>query len=291
MLLPPYAATYATHSPYITAAEFQNAPTGVDVTQLVPSGGPTTNSQTLSNMILRASGWADAICNQRLAATVDTRAGRYRVRADGTILVPLPFFPVVGIASVSTGWTPSTLAPLSSVADVWVDGGNVATIPVGACSTLPGRPTDLYASVTYVSGWANTQLAATAAAGATSLQVRNGLGIAPGQQLALYSAAAGEIVTVATGFTPITAAGAATVPLTAPIVAGYAAGDTLTAMPHEIKQAVISLTCVLIKTRGAESIVMSSFRQQPHEKDDMESGAIGDYDTATDLLQPYRRVV
>jgi hypothetical protein len=62
-------------------------------------------------------------------------------------------------------------------------------------------------------------------------------------------------------------------------------------MPQQIKQAVISLTCVLIKTRGAEAIAMASMRSQPTETEKMESGASDDWEAAVDLLQEFKRVI
>jgi hypothetical protein len=297
MIIPPNVATYATQSPYITVAEFLDAPTGVDASQLLPSGGSLNNSQTLANLIRRASGWADSLCNQKLAATVDTRSGRWRVRNDGTIRVPLKFNPVVGISAISVGWTPSTMAPLTPQVDVWPDDTNIVTIPVistGNSVIYPSYyqhlPDDIYCTVQYVNGWADTQLTASAAAGATSLSVGSTLGLNPGQSIYLYGATNGETVTVDATFIPSVTSGPGTVPLASPVVGAYAVGDTLTAMPQQIKQAVIALTSVLIKTRGAESISMPSIHGEPAETEKMESGAADDWEAAVDLLQEFKRV-
>lgn len=296
MIIPPYVTTYATQNPYITVAEFLNAPTGVDATQLLPSGGTLNNSQTLANLIRRASGWADSLCNQKLAATIDTRSGRWKVRRDGTIQIPLQFHPVLGIVSITTGWTPSTMAPLTDLADVWPGQDNILTVPVNGSNIIfpsyyQQLPDDIYATVSYVNGWADTQLTAAAAAGATSLSVGTTLGLNPGQTVYLYGGTDGETVTVAPSFVPSTAAGPGTVPLTSATVGAYAVGDTLTAMPQEIKQAVIALTCVLIKTRGSEAIVMASMHNQPMDTEKMESGAGDDWEAAVDLLQAFKRVI
>lgn len=298
MITPPYVTTYATQNPYITVAEFLNAPTGTDVTQLVPAGGTLTNSQALANLIRRASGWADSLCKQKLAATVDTKAGKFRVSFDGLVRVPLPFFPVLAIASISVGWSPSTMAALDTtlLPDVWPDADNILTIPVRGTAAAryynnaySGLPDDMYVNVQYVNGWADTQLTAAAAAGATSLTVGTALGVNPGQTLYLYSGTTGEPVTVAASFTPTTTPGTTTIPLTGPTANAYAAGDTLTGMPQELKQAVIFLTSVLIKTRGAESIVMQSMHGQPMQTEKMEGGAGDDWEAAVDLLDAFKR--
>ncbi len=294
LIIPPYVATYASQNPYITADEFLNAPTGVDVSNLVPSGGTLTNSQTLLNVIRRASGWADSLCNQKLSATIDTVTGRWQVRNDGTIAVPLKFFPVIMVSGISTGWSPSTVAPLAATADVWVGSDNIATIPLSV-STGPQFGalcgSDIYATVQYVNGWSDAQLSASAAAGATSVTVTTALGVVPGQSLQLYSSTASETVQVAATFAPSITTGVQTVQLAGSLANAYPVGATLTGMPQEIKQAVICLTSVLIKTRATESMAMASIHQTPMDKTKMESGASDDFEVAVDLLTPFKRPV
>jgi hypothetical protein len=253
----------------------------------------------LANLIRRASAWADSLCNQKLAATVDTRTGRWHVLNDGTIRVPLQYTPILGITAVTAGWTPSTMSALSTVslADVWPDSNNVVTIPVtGSGNSLiypnyyRSLPDDIYATVQYINGWFDAQVTSTIAAGVTSVPVTSMLGLNPGQTVYLYGGTDGETVTVDPTFVPTAVPGPGTVPITAATVNAYQLGDTLTAMPQQIKQAVISLTCVLVKTRGAESIQMPSMRGQAAETDKMESGASDDWEAAVDLLQEFKRV-
>lgn len=296
MITPPYASTYSTQSAYITVQEFVSAPSGVDVTDLVPNGSTLTNAQALSNLILRASGWADELCKQKLAATVDTRAGRFPLR-QGYLAIPLPFRPVVGIESISTGWSPSTMTDLSTdlTGDVWPDANGILTVPVyGAAGIRYGVSVygdgPMYATVRYVNGWANTALTDPVSTGATSLTVRSGLGLNAGQSIYLYSDVAGEVVTVGDGYVASTATGETIVPLTSPVSGTYAVGDTLTAMPQQIKQAVICLTSVLIKTRGAESMEMQNMHSTPMTRAITESGAGDDWQTAVDLLASFTRV-
>lgn len=300
MIIPAYTGTYATAQPYVTVPEFVNSATGVDVTQLVPAGGNLTNTQTLANLLRRASGWADSLCNQTLAATVDTQSGTYQRRPDGTLAVPLPYKPVVGIVSISTGYTPAALAPLTDdlMGQSWVDGLGVARIALpGFTGGLMGYPyralytSDVYATVQYINGWADAQIDAPVTPGDTVLAVDDGLGFMPGQSVYLYSGTTSETVTVSPAYTPATATGPASIALAAPVVNAYQLGDTLTAMPQQIKQAVIFLTAVLIKTRGAEAIVMPSMGGQPTITEKLEGGAGDDWEAACDLLARYRRVV
>lgn len=296
LITPPTVATYSNTSPYITAREFLAAPTGVDTNQLIPAGGPVSNTQALSNIISRASAWADSLCNQKLAATLDTQAGLYRVRR-GALVVPLDFSPIIAVSQIQTGWSPSALAALTDTTNVWI-GANTVTIPVTSVSAaglgyrLAGLvPDEMYATVQYVNGWADDTLSAAAAAGATSLSVVSGMGFMPGQTLTLYGTNGGEAVTVASSFTPTITPGATTIPLASAITGSYVAGDTLTAMPQSIKQAVIALTCVLIKTRGSEALVMQSIRGNPSTTTKLEDDANDDFMVAADLLQPFKRVM
>jgi hypothetical protein len=297
LIIPPTVATYATNAPYITVQEFLDAPTGVDTAQLIPNGGSLANSQTLRNLISRASAWADSLCNQKLGATLDTQAGQYRVRSDGTLRVPLDFTPIIAVSQIQTGWSPSTLGVLTATQNVWI-GANVVTVPVSAASAaaLDYRasgllPDSMYCTIQYVNGWADDTLTAAAAIGATSVTVSSALGFMPGQTLTLYGTNGGEAVTVDPSFVPTVTPGATSVPLSAPLVNAYNAGDTLTAMPQAIKQAVIALTCVLIKTRGAEGMVMQSIHNQPSVTTKMEDDANDDFMVAADLLAPFKRVM
>lgn len=297
MIIPPYVATYATQNPYITANEFNNSPTGIDTAQLLADQGQAVNTQALQNVIKRASGWADRLCKQKLSATIDTRTGRWRVRNDGTISVPLPYFPVVGIVSITAGWTPSTMTQLTSLTEVWPDENGTLVIPVPGAGTnlvYPSYyqylPDDIFCTVQYVNGWFNSQVTGTVAAGATSVPVSNTLGLNAGQSLDLYGAGDGETVVVAPSFTASVTTGPGSVPLVNPTTGSYAAGDTLTAMPAEIKQAVILLTGLLIKTRGSEALEMQSMNRQPSVVEKAEDSPNDDFGIALDLLEDYRRV-
>lgn len=300
-LLPPYVTTYSTRTPYVTAAEFMNTPTGVDVENLIPEGSVLTNTQTLNNILLRASGWADSLCDQVLCPTVDTKTGRFMLKRNNTLEIPLPYWPVVNVTGIQAGWTPSTLSTsIIDWANAWAgqDGILIAPLQGAANTVVPSPPyyyskfygPDMFAVVTYVNGWANTGLTSAVAAGASSLPVANALGIAPGQQLAVYSQTAGEVVTVASPWTAPNSAAPATVPIVGTLQNAYAKDDVVTAMPQEIKQAVIQLAICLIKTRGAEAFVLESIDSTPHDTDSKDAAALSEFDLAEDLLNRYHRI-
>src|SRR6476660_2780256 len=93
--LAPYVPTYATRVPYLTAEEYLAAPTGVDPSALIPGGSANANLAALTTVIRKASNYADSLCYQVLAATLDTQVGEYRIRPDCTIRVKLDYSPVV----------------------------------------------------------------------------------------------------------------------------------------------------------------------------------------------------
>ncbi len=276
------STTYASASPYITAEEYLSSATGVDTSQLIPGGNAQANATALNVIIRRASSWADSICNQVLAATTDIQSGTYRVNRDSAIRVPLDNSPVLAVTAASVGFTTSTMTALTTLADVAIK-SVVATIPVPI-----GSPDDrLRAAVSYVNGWANTTAAAAVAAGATSLVVADGTGIFPGVQLTFYDATTTETVTVAaTGWT----FGSTTVPLAAATVFAHDVGTSASAFPASIKQAVVSLTSCLIRTRGAEALSMAAFGAEPAATELVQSGGFTDLEIAVELLNNYRRM-
>lgn len=296
----PTAPTYPTRSLYVAPWEFLNAPTGVDTNQLVPGGSASANQAALVMQLQRASTLADNLCQKVLAATVDTQYGKYRVQSDPwsgpVVKVPLDFTPVVAISAVSAGWTPGALTALSDLSGVSI-GKKAAVIPLypGGNSTGPltsslSGGSHAYVSVQYVNGWANTSL--TAAPSGASLAVASDLGIVPGQQLRLANATASETVTVAPGYTPAATGNPTAVPLTAAPVGTYTTGDLVTAMPQDIKQAVILLAKDLIKTRASQSIEFGHIGgDAPGAQHGMPAGVTSDYELALEILAPYRRAI
>lgn len=298
MAVNPTAPTYPSRSPYVSVWEFKNAPTGVDTSQLIP--GDTTQAHQTAALVLqlaRASAAADNICQKVLAATVDTQYGLYRVRHHtwlGPILhVPLDYVPIVGVSAVSVGWTPSTLTALSDLSNVAIS-KKTAMVPFAppgqsAGPVVTGFSDRAYAQVQYVNGWANTSL--TAAPSGSSISVSNPLGIVPGQQLMLANSNQSETVTVASSWAPTATITAATVPLAAAPVGTYTTGDTCTALPQDIKQAVILIAKALIKTQASQSYTIPVLGGEPGQPTTLGPGVSSDYDAAIDILAPYRRAV
>jgi len=253
-----YVTTYASHSPYLTLAEWRAAPTAIDTSDIIPGGSPTQQDQAVRDAIERSSSWVDRICHQVLAATQDTHRGRYRINRWGTVRIPLPRKPVLEVSGVAIGYSPSQMVPLTSLADVDISPYGVIEVPVTnttlATTTIRDELRPIVA-ITYVNGWPNTTLTAAAAVAAASVTVASSLGVYPGTSLTVYDTTGGtEKVTVAAGF----AAGSTVVPLVAPLAFAHTAGISVSNLPPVVKEASILLTSALIQTRGDDAIVLDS---------------------------------
>lgn len=289
----PYVPAYANRVPYITVDEFLAANTGVDTSQLRPGGSYGDNRAILKMVIGRASSWVDSICFQTVAATAEVKNGRYRMRGDGTIHVPLPFSPIVAVTSVGYGWSiGSTLTAISDPsAAVWIE-DNVAIIDTGGGVASTGRLVSpsgdtLFVVVGYIAGFANTCLAADAAIGATQVTVASGLAIAAGIPMTIYDAASTEDIAVGGAHV----FDSATVELAAPLTYAHTKGTAISALPPAIKQAALSLGACLVKVRGAQSLSMPSIDAQPTRQEVIQAGGMADLEVAEALLVPFTRVV
>lgn len=279
----PWVPTYATYTPYITAAEFLAEPTGVDTSQLIPGGSQDDNKAALVRVIARASSEADRICQQVLAATTDIQSGMYRVQRDGTIGIPVKYTPLIEISDVAVGRRVADAVSLVSLAGTRFE-QKVAWVPIPGPLSACGR---LYAQMTYVNGFAHTLLASPASAGDSSLVLKGALGAFPGLPMTVYDAASTEAIAVNASYTP----GSATVPLAAPLQFAHSAGVTVSALPPFVRDAVINLVASLVKVRGAEAFQMATIMEQPGHPAASEPGGTTEYQRAVELLASLKRVV
>src|ERR1039458_7881744 len=110
IFIPQHTGAQTEVTPYISVQEFLDAPTSVDTSQLTPGGSTPANNVELFNVIGRASGWANSLCFQILAATLDTQmASNVLVHRNGKIYVPCNFYPVREVDTFQAGPTPSTM--------------------------------------------------------------------------------------------------------------------------------------------------------------------------------------
>lgn len=292
----PNVPNYAVFNPYITPEEFLQSATGVDSSNLVRGQSREANAAALTALISRASNYADGLCHQVLCATADIQSGTYKVKGDGTIAVPLDYTPIIAVTGVSIGYRTGYLAPMTDLSGIGFRKKTVTIPAAGFNFNFNAGPMSgpagyarcgwIHAAVSYVNGYANTTLAAAAAAGATSVTVTSPLGIFPGLAMQFYDSASSEPVTVAATYVQ----GSTVVPLTAPTAFAHTAGSSLSAMPPAIKFAVVKLTTWMIKTRGAASLTLDSIGGGRPKTQTADAGAGEDYDDALDALEPFMRV-
>lgn len=281
---------------YVTATEFANHPTGLNLQNLIPNGTPGQQTAELQVLCAKISGYVESITFQPLYAQLVTETQQVRADYAGRLVVQPRRFPVQAVTAAQ--WATGTNGGWTSVP---LDSTQVVT-PVGGgfprrwyaddidyrCLSGWGRPA-LTVMFQYVAGWANGLLTSPCAAGATSIDVDDATGMvgplttgaitAPGTQLVLYDLAGQETVTVAS-------VQGTTVTLEAPTQYAHVAGVRASAVPDAVTNAAIYLLAWEIKERRAGGgVVMAGQLQamQPSENEDVR--------IARRNLLPYRRVI
>ena len=287
--------THQFSTPYLTLAEYKNAPTAIDLDNLVwNSQDPDVQDAELSNVIARASSWIDTYCNQVLAATTETENMRARISQDGTIRVHPRYNPIIALVGFSYG-NPSTQMNPVDPSLAWIEDYQII-IPAGNLGFnytyqgplqfgLPATPrSEMFINLQYVAGYANTTII-SATQGATSLTVADPTGITAGLTLKIYDGFSSEFITVASTYT----FGSTTIPLTSALAYSHASGVSISALPPAIKEAAILVTTSMLKVRGDNSMVMSVASRAGEAVDGAQK--IGtELKIAMDLLVPYRRI-
>jgi hypothetical protein len=281
--------------PYLSLAEFKNAPTALDYGNLVQGGNQAAQDAELTNAITRASSYIDQFCNQIIGATVDVEQQRVRVSADGSIRIHPKYFPIVALTSLSAGYTPTSLVAVPDCSVAWLEEqqiifpyatANLNWSSQGALGFGGGSPRQtMYVNYGYVNGYANTLSAANANVGATSITVLDGTGITPGESLKIFDGASTENVVVADNYT----FGSTTVPLTAPTLYAHSAGVTVSALPAAVKEAAILITSAYLKIRGDASLVLG-VTNRPGEQAPGSQLTGSDIAHAQEILKPFRRM-
>lgn len=282
-------------TPYLTINEYRNAPTAIDIDNLVfNSSDPDVQNSELANVIARASSWVDTYCNQVLGATSETETQRSRIRPDGTIRFHPRYSPVIALTAIQYGNYPNQLItgepsvawlenqeviyPYAQLSNVMTSQGPIAF----GFPTTTGQ--EVFLKYSYINGYANT-VTVTAVAGASSLIVESGKGITVGQELKIYDGMYSETVMVASTYT----FGSNTVPLETPLVYSHTAGTSISALPPAIKEATILATTAMLKVRGDNSLVMG-VGTTPSQGVAGNQNIGDDMAMAMDLLKPYRRI-
>ena len=285
-------------TPYLTTTEYRNAPTAIDIDNLVfNSSDPDVQESELANVIARASSWIDTYCNQILGATTETETQRSRISPDGTIKFHPRYNPVIALTDFWYGNPSTNLIQAQDCSVAWLENQQIifpyANLSTTFTSQGPiqfGFPSTsgqlVYLKYTYIAGYVNTVIV-SATAGASSLVVEHGIGITAGLDLKIYDGMNSETVTVA----PSYAFGSSNVPLVTPLVYSHSAGVSISALPPAIKEACILVTTSMLKVRGDSSLTMAvGTLPQQGSTSEIQSNIQGDMSMAMDLLRPYRRI-
>lgn len=246
---PTLNSTMGTPKPYLTVAELKRSPIYTQLRQLVPGSSDADRDAELGRIILRISAMINSEVNQNLAATADEEEGQVVVSDDGYLRIHTRSNPIISVQSISVGRDPYSLAPITDLSHLILDPWRI-TVPRGASGfssgNLPlggyGRPGQrMWASWSYINGYPHTTLTSSVAAGATTLTVDDPTGIIPNQTL--LSVEDGKwlenIVPTAVNGNTLTVA---------PLGYQHQAGVGVTALPDDIKNAVLTLVSRLHDT-------------------------------------------
>lgn len=296
--------------PYVTPAQFITYPTWLDLDDLVPGGAANLQTSALTDVLLAATQWAIRTCEQMpLHAHLDTRNTHCRTDAAGRVWVKPAHIPVRTVVSFSYGWDPSAMTALALPDGTqWIEDGRVVSYRLGGAMNFSGpalqfgrapSPSQVtYVNWTYVAGFVNTTLSASATAGATTVTVSDPTGILPGNLFRLWddgSGAGTEAVTVSPTWTPPAPAWPpvpASVTLSAPLQFAHASGVGITDMPRDILQAVVMYAvALLMRVDVSDEEPFAGAPYGPVARKAHSGGPAGGLvSEATQMLSPYRPI-
>ena len=280
-------------NPYLTVAEYKNAPTSIDYNNLVVGGNQNAQDAELERVILRATSYLNEYLNQDLVAGLTTETQRVRINNQGYVALHPNINPILALTNFQYGTTPNNLVAITNPELCWFENQQII-IPLSLFQTTyssqgplafgpGGTPTQIvYAKYTYTGGYVNTVGTGTAAA--SSITVVDSAGILPGEKYRIYDGASSEMVTVSSSYTY----GSNTVTLTAPLLYSHTA-VAFSNLPTAIKQATILVTTAFLKTRGDSSLTMN-LTTQPTANIGNNQRYAGEIALALDMVSKYRRI-
>jgi len=284
---------------YLTVAEFKNAPTAIDCTNIIPGASQAQNDAELTNVIRRASAWINQICKMpTLEATSNTEIKEVCLNSAGVLRIHPDMVPIITLLdsvqykiSPISNWVPLSITGINVFPRYFVS-YNLAQVMISPQGVQPFALTPyrspyvkwnmknipLMLQYTYINGYPNTVLTTNSAIGATSITVKNAIGMV-NQTLTIYDSDKTEDVTILSVVGNV-------VTLASPLLFAHVAGMAVSALPDSVKQAAILLTSFLIQERGSLSISMGETTLQGLKQT---SGT--NVDVAKELLRPFLRGV
>jgi hypothetical protein len=291
--------TQTTHkfsTPYLTVQEFKDAPTAIDIDNLVFNTiDPDAQDAELANVIARASSWIDTYCNQILGATSETEQQRSRIRPDGTIRFHPRYNPIIALTQFKFGTDFSQMVTYPDCSNTWIEDNQIIVPYAWSYQNYTSQgplqfgfpysqQAEVFLNYTYVNGYANSEVV-TAVAGQSTLTLKSGIGITAGLMMKIYDGFKSENITVADSYV----FGSRTVPITYPLDYDHNPGISVSALPPAVKEAAILVTTAMLKVRGDNSMTMA-VGTLPSQATPQTQNIGSDMGMAMDLLKPYRRI-
>jgi hypothetical protein len=259
--------------PYLSLEEFLASPTAsmLSFETFVEGGDQSDQMKALNQLIIRASGKVDSHCMGKfgtLCATGNIEQKRSTPTRAGEFIVHPEFSPILAVTAFSYGPNPGAFADVTldsnncMVQDeeftiTALGGGGVQVYDgIGALGALLTRPRALggpqYVQYSYISGWMNSFSTADVASGVSELEVVDPTGALPGGQLTIWDASNDEVVYVANDYV----LGANPVTFAYPTQFAHVAGTNISALPSEVKQAVIHFVVDMVEQRGETGFIV-----------------------------------
>jgi hypothetical protein len=277
--------------PYVSAAAFRAEPTLLDLNGLrFGSANPAEQTAELTNILLRASAWADNQCNQPLGAHMWTQRCRARVDRAGNLRFHADHRPVISVTSIGYGMTPTALTTVDG-AGAWVESEANVVMPLGGAnvawsgSLQFGLPLsgEVFVQAVMVAGYVATTLGADSLAATSTITVADPTGLMPGGQYRIWEPGVEETVTVSPAWIPplvTIPAAATTVALATPTRFAHTAGSDLSGLPAEVRTAVSQYAAALLthpETAGQDEFPNSTMGSDTRRNDPRNgSGLIAD---------------
>ncbi|MFI8535334.1 hypothetical protein ACIGMX_34455 [Streptomyces aquilus] len=293
-------------TPYVSAAAFRAHPTYMDVDGLIPDNpDPDAQTSELTNLLLKASSWADGEVDYPLGAHLHTQQTRTRTDHAGMLRLHANRKPVRAVTAVAYGASPTSLTALADP-QAWVEDDANLVIPLsaGASTGWSGSlqvgfggsaQSEVFVRTSYVAGYVATVLTAAADTGDSSLTVADPTGIEPGGAYRIWEPGREETVTVSPAWqppAPSTIPGATTVQLASPLVNNHETGHDLSGLPEDARLAIVNYTVSMLMrpdTSAEDEYPDTETRSSTRGRDTRRSGR-GLIDEARKILKAYQRV-
>ena len=285
--------------PYVSVNEVLSSASAaaIDFSNLIENGSAATQNRALYELIVRASAMADRYTMGQygtLNATLNTENGRYRPNRYGQIVVNPYFTPIIQVTDFKAGYGPGTGLWDITISDdtcsiereeFIVTYSSSVGLQVGPLTIAGGNwapDTELFCEWTYINGYANSFTKSTTTAGSTTLDLADTTGLIPGMNVFIWDGVNDEYVNVE-------AVSGETVTLSSPTQFAHGTGVNVSALPADVKQAVIHFVIGLVKQRGQGGIVIGE-TGEPVATTPKAQNSTEDFVMAYDLLHPFRVV-